>query len=342
MQTNPIRFPAEWHPQSGVQLTWPHADTDWEPQLTEVIPVFVRIAEEIAQREKLLIVCQDAAAVRAQLRPDLPHPVLLREIPSNDTWARDHGGISLLIHDEPVVCDFVFNGWGLKHPSHKDNRITERLFLSGAFAPGVRRLCRYPFVLEGGSLDSNGQGLVLTTSRCLDAPNRNEPLTPRETDRFLTECFGLRQILRLESGALEGDDTDGHIDTLARFCNEDTIAYVQCTDRRDTHYPELRRMYDNLASLRQPNGEPFRLVPLPMADPVWEGDRRLAATYANFLVINHAVLMPCYASPKDRRAADILAGLFPQRQIVGIPCLPLLRQNGSLHCLAMHYPLHFL
>ena len=337
-----IIFPAEWHPQSAVQLTWPHAGTDWAPALDEVIPCFAAIAKEIAEREKLLIVCPNPKDARRQLKRVDDSRVIFREMKTNDTWARDHGGISVRDGGQPVVYDFVFNGWGMKYAANYDNLITRQLFRAATFAPGVRLESKQPFVLEGGSLDSDGKGSLLTTAACLASANRNDHLAKEQIEAYLKDTFGARQILCLENGYLEGDDTDAHVDTLARFCSEDTIAYVQCADPEDEHFEPLGRMENELKAFRQVNGQAYRLLPLQMADTIrWNG-QRLPATYANFLVINGAVLVPFYNSPKDRQAADMLQAAFPGRDVIGVDCRPLVKQRGSLHCVTMHYPQHFM
>ncbi len=336
-------LPAEWHPQSAVQLTWPHEGTDWAPMLGEVTSCFVEIAKEIAGREKLLIVCRDEAEVRTQLGDEVDYSrIIFREMETNDTWARDHGGISVFDDGTPVVCDFVFNGWGMKFAANHDNLITRNLFRLGTFAEAVVPVNMQPFVLEGGSIESDGKGTLLTTVECLSSVNRNEYLQKEELEDYLKQVFGLKRILWLESGYLAGDDTDSHVDTLARFCSEDTIAYVQCTDASDEHYAELREMEEELRTFTQADGKPYRLVPLPMADRVeWEGER-LPATYANFLIINGAVLMPFYLTEKDNVARAALQRAFPDREIVGINCLALIKQHGSLHCVTMQYPKDFI
>ena len=195
-----------------------------------------------------------------------------------------------------------------------------------------------PFVLEGGSIESDGKGTLLTTVECLSSQNRNEYLQKEELEAYLKDVFGFERILWLENGYLAGDDTASHIDTLARFCSEDTIAYVQCKDESDEHFEELQAMEQELQAFRQADGKPYRLIALPMADPVeWEGER-LPATYANFLIINGAVLLPYYKSPKDELAKKALQQAFPEREIIGINCLPLIKQHGSLHCVTMQYP----
>lgn len=331
-------LPAEWSPQSAVQLTWPHKETDWAPILDEVIPCFVSIAKEILKREKLIIACHDKEEVLKQLGEIDRSRLIIREVASNDTWARDHGPISVFEEGELILCDFCFNGWGLKYPANYDNIISTVLFMGDAFRKEVKFANMRHIVLEGGSIESDGKGTLMTTTECLLSLNRNDSATRPQIEKMLKELFGLDRVLWLESGWLAGDDTDGHIDTLARFCSEDTIAYVQCTDRKDVHYGELKEMEEQLKKFKQKNGKPYRLLPLPMADSVtWEG-KPLPATYANFLIINGAVLLPYYDSPKDEIAKKVLETAFPDREVIGINCLPLIKQNGSLHCLAMQFP----
>ncbi len=335
-------FPAEWYPQSAVQLTWPHKETDWLPIMDEVIPCFVSIAHEILKREKLLIVCSDEKEVREQLGEVNEDNLIFREMETNDTWARDHGGISLFYEGVPTVYDFVFNGWGMKFAADMDNLITRQLFISDTFKEEVQHANLQPLVLEGGSIESDGKGTLLTTAECLLSVNRNEYLSQEQLEYHLKDIFGIDRILWLYSGYLAGDDTDSHIDTLARFCAEDTIAYVQCTDEADEHYPDLKQMEEELKAFTQKDGTPYRLIALPMADKVeWEGER-LPATYANFLIINNAVLLPFYDSPKDKIAKEALQQAFPDREIVGINCLSLIKQHGSLHCVTMQYPEDFI
>lgn len=343
MKNQIIQLPAEWYPQSAVQLTWPHENTDWAPILDEVIPCFVAIAKEISKRENLLIVCKDENEVRNQLGADVDFSrVIFREVVTNDTWARDHGGISVYVDGRPTVYDFVFNGWGMKFAAAYDNLITGKLFRSGVFAEDVWRVDMQPFVLEGGSIESDGKGTLMTTTECLCSVNRNEYLTKEELECRLKEMFGVKRVLWIENGYLSGDDTDSHVDTLARFCSEQTIAYVKCSEQDDEHYVALSKMEHELQSFRQANGEPYQLVPLPMADEVeWNGER-LPATYANFLIMNKAVLLPFYGTEKDEVARALLQNVFPNREVVGINCLPLIKQHGSLHCVTMQYPEGFI
>ena len=336
-----VRLPAEWEPQSGVQLTWPHEESDWAPILDEVTPCFVAIAREIAKRERCIIVCQPGARA---LFPPADENVSVVELPSNDTWARDHGAISVFEGASPTLLDFTFNGWGMKFPADRDNLITRGLFERGAFQPQVTRRNMLHRVLEGGGIESDGQGTLLTTEECLLSPNRNGHYSKDELEAFFKEAFGLDRILWLKHGWLAGDDTDSHIDTLARFCDPQTIAYVRCDDPADEHYADLRKMEEELRAFRTAHGTPYTLIPLPMAAPAYDPDdgHRLPATYANFLILNGAVLMPTYASPKDAIAFDQLRQAFPGREVVGIDCRLLIRQHGSLHCVTMQYPEGFL
>jgi len=335
-------FPPEWFPQSAVQLTWPHEGTDWSDMLDEVLPCFVNIAREVLKREKLIVVCSNAGQVRASLGAVNEANLYLYEFPSNDTWARDHGAISVFVDGKPVVLDFTFNAWGMKFPASFDNQLTFSLYGAQAFSPEVAYENCMPFVLEGGSLESDGEGTLLMTTECLLSVNRNDSLSKEEIESYLKERFGLKQVLWLESGFLEGDDTDSHIDTLARFCDPETIAYVQPgEDPEDLHFEELTQMEAELKTFRTLDDKPYRLIGLPMADPVFFDGDRLPATYANFLIINGAVLLPIYGSAKDELALKQLQLAFPDREIVGIFSLPLLKQHGSLHCVTMQFPKSF-
>lgn len=336
------RLPAEWEAQDGVLLTWPHDGGDWAPMLDRVEPVFVAIAAAIAARERLLLVVRDAAQhqrVRALLAAAGADAARLRvvELASDDTWARDHGPVTVIEDGRPVLLDFRFNGWGGKYPSALDDRIPEGLAAAGAF--GGHRRERVDFVLEGGGIDSDGQGTVLTTVPCQTHPGRNRGWSRQRIERQLRESLGAARILWLENGHLEGDDTDSHIDTLARFCDPRTIAYVRCDDPQDPHHAGLAAMEAELRALRDASGRAYELLPLPWPSAKRdEQGRRLPATYANFLVVNGAVLVPTYRDAADVTALARLALAFPGREIVGIDCLPVVRQGGSLHCLTMQFP----
>jgi len=335
-------FPSEWTMQSGVMITWPHEDTDWAYMLDEAVACFVKIAREISKRERLLIVCRNEQSVRKDLGEVMNPNIRFRELPTNDTWARDHGPITVFVDGSPYLYDFQFNGWGLKFPANYDNQITKSLYLSRTFSPKVGYMSLLYYVLEGGSIESDGAGTLMTTSQCLLSPNRNEHLTQPQVEEFLKSSFGVERVLWINHGYLAGDDTDSHVDTLARFCDVDTIAYVQCDDKTDEHYASLKLMERELKSFKTLEGNPYRLIPLPMADARYEGEQRLPATYANFLIVNGAVLVPTYRSPKDELALSALREAFPDREVVGVDCSALIHQHGSLHCVTMQLPYYVL
>lgn len=336
-QSNPT-LPAEWAEQSGIQLTWPHFNTDWAPILDEVSACFTQIAREIAHKELLLIVTPEPQKVLMQIR----NKVMMRNVRfmrcnSNDTWARDHGAITLTDPQGPQLLDFCFNGWGNKFASEKDNAITRQAVDNG-FLHG-KYVNHLDFVLEGGSIESDGEGTLLTTSACLLNPNRNPKYNKVDIEDYLKRALHIKRILWLDYGYLSGDDTDSHIDTLARFCSPDTIAYVKCDNTDDEHYDELAKMEEQLKSFMTPTGQPYRLLPLPMADKIIFEGERLPATYANFLIMNQQVLYPTYNQPiHDKQAKEVLQQAFPDRQVVGIDCRALIKQHGSLHCVTMQYP----
>lgn len=341
MDKSSIRFPAEWELQSAVMLTWPHENTDWKDSLDEVIPCFVEIAREISAVEKLIIVAPNIKEVEKQLSEVPQQNIRYYEMPTNDTWARDHGAISVYIDQKPTVYDFTFNGWGMKFAANFDNQINRKLADCEAFAKDVDYSNQLGIILEGGSLESDGNGTLLTTSECLLSANRNNK-SKEGIETILLNLFGLKQILWLNHGYLAGDDTDSHIDTLARLCNENTIAYIKCTDEQDEHYEELLKMEQELKQFRTLDGNPYKLIELPMADAVYCDGERIPATYANFLIINGALLLPTYNSGKDAIATKQLQIAFPDRKIIGINCLPLIKQHGSLHCVTMQFPEGFI
>lgn len=308
---------AEWEPQSMVQLTWPHKDTDWAPILDEITAVYEEMAHEIRKREPLLIV---------------------DKIPHNDTWARDHGFITVeetsFDHKSKalILLDFCFNGWGEKFEAALDNQINKQLYDQGL----VKGLYEdhLDFVLEGGSIESDGKGTIFTTECCLMAPHRNQPLTKAEIEVRLKEWLGAERIVWLQHGSLLGDDTDGHIDTLVRICPDDTLLYTG----GDEDHPDLIKMERELQELRTLDGKPYRLLKLPLPRPIYDDGDRLPATYANYLVINGAVLVPTYNQPElDAEAMRIIGEAFPDREIVGIDCRAVIKQHGSLHCCTMQY-----
>ncbi len=311
MKKSKRRMPAEWEPQRAVQLTWPNADTDWAPILPEITAVYEEMKREIECREEVLVV---------------------DTIPHNDTWARDHGFITVEEDGQHVLLDFKFNGWGEKFPADLDNAINRQLYVQGR-VEGVYEP-HLDFVLEGGSIESDGHGTVFTTTSCLLAPHRNQPLTQLEIEQRLKQWLGADRIVWIAHGTLMGDDTDGHIDTLVRIAPNDTLLYIGA----DRDHPDLLLMEQKLQQLRTTDGRPYRLLRLPMLRPIHEDGERLPATYANYLVINGAVLVPTYAQPDlDSEALRIIGEAFPDRSIIGIDCRAVIRQHGSLHCCTMQY-----
>lgn len=334
------RLPAEWEKQGFVQLTWPHPDTEWY-DLPRVLDCYVNVARTIEKYEALLIVCRDKEECLGDiaLRGWVPsRRVRFTECPINDTWARDHGAISAFEGTQKCILDFVFNGWGLKFGSNLDNQITRTLYRSGVFAPDVQYVDMRPFVLEGGSIDTDGAGTLMATSECLCSLNRNEYLSRPEIEERLCRAFGLKRILWVEHGSIVGDDTDSHIDILARFCAEDTLAYTACDDPQDPNYEPLKAMEAQLRSFRTLDGKPYKLVPLPLPDALYLDDYRLPGSYANFLLVNGAVLIPGACSPKDAVAAARLQEVFPERSVEVIDCRALLSGHGGLHCITMNFP----
>ena len=335
------RLPAEWEKQEFVQLTWPNADTDWAPIITEVTACYTQLAHAIARFEKLVIVARNADEVRPHIADIDPQKITIIEAPINDTWARDHAFLSVVDNNKLTLLDFQFNGWGLKFASNYDNLINRKLFAShkrlGSIATYENHLST---VLEGGSIESDGQGTILTTSECLLSPNRNGALLRPDISQMLQKAFGAERILWIDHGYLAGDDTDSHVDTLARLAPNNTILYVKCTDTADEHYQQLMLMEHDLQQLRTKNAKPYKLVALPMCTPQFDptDGHRLPATYANFLYVNGAVLVPTYNAPTDEVALGIFRHTFPDREIVGIDCSALIRQHGSLHCITMQYP----
>ena len=352
MNNSSYYLPSEWQQQVAVQLTWPHANTDWAPYLEDIVRMEVRMADEITKCEDLIIVTPEKEAVREFLSTQLPEPQLKRvkivEMPTDDTWARDHGAITLLPRQDneerprkTILLDFCFNGWGKKFPADNDNRITQNLNHSGVFEDYYEYVMRdnLDFVLEGGSIESDGKGTVFTTSQCLLAPNRNQPLSKKEIEEYLKKSLCAEQIVWLDYGNLIGDDTDGHIDTIVRIAPNDTILYVKCDDKNDEQFDDFKALENQLQSLRTKESKPYRLLPLPMPKAMYDNGDRLPATYANFLIINGAVLVPTYNQPDlDKKAMDIIQQAFHDREIIGIDAQVAVRQHGSLHCLTMQFP----
>ncbi|WPL19131.1 Agmatine deiminase [Thiorhodovibrio winogradskyi] len=341
-------LPAEWDAQSALMLTWPHPDTDWHDQLEAVEAVYVELVRALCRYQPALILCPDAAwqarvAGRLSEAGVPASRLIFAPVPSNDTWARDHGPIAVLqspgpnAQGEPCLMDFRFNGWGGKFASELDDAITARLCEQGVFGDSPWQ--RSELVLEGGAIDSDGAGSLLLVRRTLIDPARNPGWSQDEIERELRLRLGIRHFLWLEQGQLSGDDTDGHIDTLARFVDRRTIAHVTCEDATDPDHGPIQAMIAELRALRDPDGQPYRLLPLPQPRPLFAADgQRLPAGYANFALINGALLLPVYQDPADAEATRLLQEAFPGRQVHAIDCRALVAQGGSLHCACMQLP----
>ena len=362
----PYRLPAEWEPQEFVLLTWPNETTDWAPYLQDIRQTMTEMALAIARHEKVVILSMFRNDVPDQLRTT--ENIMVIELPNNDTWARDFGPIVLKRTPsaegnegmEPTVwLDFRFNGWGEKFPADLDNLITRTLHEDGAFdseetdQDGATRLMRPrladqdDFVLEGGAIESDGKGTVFTTAQCLLAPHRNQPLSQEEIEQELRFRLKAKRIIWLHHGNLIGDDTDGHIDTIVRIAPNDTLLYHRCSDPTDEQYADFKALEEELRELRTIDDKPYTLIPLPQPKPIYytyddedgEVTERLPATYANFLIINGAVIVPTYGQPaNDEAACEAVRQAFPDRDIIPIDAQSIIRQHGSIHCCTMQIP----
>lgn len=332
-------LPPEWAPQSAVMLTWPRADGDFAQHFAQVEDNFLRIAAAISRYEPVHInYGLDATSLRVRLATAGAQVdrIRIHAVESDDVWARDHGPITVVRDGRLLHLDFGFNGWGGKFESTRDDALTRELAKLGAWDAPVET---QDFILEGGAIEVDGQGTLLTTERCLLAPTRNPHLDRERIEAFLKPRLGVNRVLWLRHGDLLGDDTDGHIDTIARFCDARTIAYQACEDRNDAHYEDLAAMEQELRALRTADGQPYRLVALPLPAAMHDEDgKRLPAGYPNFLIINGAVLVPVYGVPQDEGALAALRPCFPDRDVIGIDCRWLIRQYGSLHCVTMQIP----
>lgn len=344
--TNKYILPAEWDSVDGILLAWPHKDTDWAYMLDEIIDCYIEMIRAITRHTSVVIIGPDTEVIRQAVvnagMPDIRR-IDIREVATNDTWIRDYGVITTKDNDSGrfTFNDFCFNGWGLKFAADLDNLVTSYLYKRRCFANG-KYANRLNFVLEGGSIESDGIDTILTTSRCLLSPNRNGISDKRKAEAALCRYLGAKRVLWLDHGFLAGDDTDSHIDTLARFASPDTIMYVKCYDRTDQHYAELSAMERELNLMRRADGTPYKLVPLPLPDPVYDKDNgeRLPATYANFLIIGEqAVIVPTYGqADKDAQAVHAIQEVFPHYCIECVDASALIRQHGSIHCATMQIP----
>jgi agmatine/peptidylarginine deiminase len=339
MTESTLRLPAEWEPQAAVLIAWPHADTDWAERLDQVETTYVALAAAVTRFQPLIIVVPDGALrthVTAKLQgvdADLGR-IRFVELPYDDTWLRDSGPITLRDGNRFQLTDFRFTGWGGKFGAEQDDALIAGLVEAGVFGSAAHK--RVDWALEGGGIESDGAGTILTTWRCLT--QRHPEQSREDMSAILRDNLHAKRVLWLDYGYLEGDDTDAHIDTLARFAPGDRIVYQACNDTGDAHRDELQRMGEELAALRTADGKPYTLYPLPWAQPIIDEGRRLAASYANYLIVNGAVLVPAYGDAMDNEAARIIGEAHPGRVVVQVPCRPLIWQNGSLHCITMQLP----
>lgn len=334
---NPIYFPPEWYPQDRVQMAWPDVHTDWEMILPEVRNCYLEIASNIMDLVPLMLLCKDRKETLQQFKGRDTRNLILVEVPYNDTWARDYGGITVFKNGEPNVYDFTFNGWGLKFAANYDNNTNRILQKQGMFDDNML-VNRKNLVLEGGSIETDGEGTLMTTTSCLLSPHRNDEYTKEQMTRILKKNFGVSNVIWLKNGALKGDDTDGHVDTIARFAPGNRLVYTKCLDQTDEHFKDFAMLEKELKMARNANGKKYTLCPVPMPSAIYYDDERLPATYVNYLVLNEKVLVPIYDVQEDAVALEAIADAHPGYSIIAINCVPLIKQHGSLHCATMNYP----
>ena len=334
------QFLPEWTPCDAVMLALPHADTDWNYILPEALSQYKRLVETMVKEGVMVILlCKEIAEARRLFDISTHRGISFVEMDYNDTWTRDYGPLTIRKHGDLRALDFGFNGWGLKFAADKDNLVNRRLDEKSFFLNESMRN-ESAFILEGGSVETDGHGTILTTTRCLCSPNRNGGLTKARADHELRERLGAEHVLFLDYGALIGDDTDSHIDTLARMAPDNTILFTGCRDVDDPQFEELLKMRAQLSMFRNAEGEAYNLVELPLPSPVFdENGDRLPATYANYLVVNNHIFMPTYGEPeKDTLAMQTVKIAFPGHKVTGIDCSVLIKQHGSLHCATMQLP----
>ena len=318
---------AEWEEQGAIFIAWPNQYTDWKENLEKIEKTYVEIIEQIADHELVIILSRDNSP-KKKFSKKILNNIKIIIANYNDTWTRDYIGLSIETKEGPFVVDFKFNGWGEKYNHEKDNSINLQLQ-----AQNIISKINYEynhFILEGGSIDSNGKGTILTTSKCLLNKNRTPNLNKKEIEKMLLESLGIKKILWLNHGLIPGDDTNSHVDTLARYCDEKTIVY-SINDSK-----ELKSMEEELKIIALENQ--YELIPIDLPEPIFYNERELPASYVNFLITNKKILAPMYGDKNDSSAISTLQKLFPTREIVGIDCTQIIKQNGSLHCITMQVP----
>ena len=317
-------LPCETQKQEAIMITFPHPESDWICCLEEIEKTYILMIKTISNYQKCIVLCDDIKRVKDILKDTNNKNIIYIKVPTNDTWIRDYGAIDIFDKNEIISYDFIFNGWGEKFDASLDDKVNQNIYDQGLFTNELKKM---DFVLEGGSIDSNGKGVMLTTKKCLLQKHRNPSLNQKEIDSFLKKIFGLKKIIWLENGSLQGDDTDSHIDTLVRFLDGRSIAYVKCEDKEDEHFYELKEMEKELLK------SGFDLYPLPLPSPVYHDNERLPATYANFLLINNALLMPTYKDNKnDEKVFTFFKSFYKNRDIIPIDATTLIKEHGSIHC----------
>lgn len=335
-------MPAEWEPHRGTWLSWPHKEASWPGRFASVPPIFGTLASHLSHHEEVhinvagTVMESGARQVLARADADLTR-IFFHHIPTNDAWCRDHGPIFVQRQSggriEQAVLDWGFNAWGDKYPPYDlddvvPRRIAEVLDLP-LFEPGI--------VLEGGSIDVNGRGTLLTTEACLLNPNRNPQLNREQIEQYLRVWLGVSDILWLGDG-IAGDDTDGHVDDLTRFVGVNTVVTVVEDDPEDENYEPLQANLERLGNMTDQDGRPLVIVTLPMPRALYHDGQRLPASYANFYVANGVVMLPTYDPETDEEAAATLQGLFPGREVIGVDCTDLVWGLGAFHCVSQQWP----
>lgn len=314
-----MRAFAEWEKQEFLLVALPHKNSDWNEYLDEILASYREFISAVARFQKVLVITPNASDFD-RICSDIENVEWI-DIDTNDTWIRDYGAIDVENDGEILSYNFIFNAWGGKFSSEKDNALNHQLFnkIDG-------KLKDIDLILEGGSIDFNGHGVMLTTTTCLLNDNRNSHLNKDELDSKLKELFGLDGIIWLENGFIYGDDTDSHVDTLARFIGENLVAVTSTDDESDIHYEALKKMKNELVN------QGFEILELPLPSPVFYEGRRLGATYANFIFINGALIVPTYGDKNDEIIIKRLQKALPDREIIPVDARVFIRQNGSLHC----------
>lgn len=334
-------MPAEWHTHRATWLAWPHNVETWPARLTEVRESWIKMIEVLSPHEDVCLLVNDDET-RRQVRRRLQSAgvaidrVAIINIPTVDVWMRDYGPtfITRAGPDRPLASnDWIFNGWGGKYRGYEeDDRVAKEI----AALLGVP-VFEHPIVLEGGSIDVNGAGTCLTTEQCLLNKNRNPSLSRREIEQILKTSLGIAQVVWLGEGIV-GDDTDGHVDDIARFVAPDTIACTVESNPKDANYRPLQQNYERLTAATDQNGRKFNLVSLPCPHPVYYEGSRLPASYANFYIANETVLVPTFDDPRDPQAMGILRELFADREVIGLPCAAVVAGLGAVHCVTQQEP----